>query len=281
MREVHVNAVRDKVKALFLEANYRIGDDVMAALRRALAEETSPPARSALEQILENNRIAADEELAACQDTGMAVVFARVGQEVHFTGGSFAAAVDAGVAAAYADGYLRKSVVDDPVFARKNTADNTPSIVHTELVPGDKISLEVTAKGFGSENMSRVKMLVPADGEEGILDCVVDAVRQSGPNACPPLVVGVGVGGTLEKACLLAKHALLHPIDTPNPDARYRALEEEALRRVNRLGIGPSGFGGVTTALRVRIEHFPTHIAGMPVAVNICCHAVRHAAGTL
>ncbi len=279
MREVHVNAVRDKIRELFLTANYRIGDDIIAALRQALAVETSPTGRSVLGQILENDRIAADEELAACQDTGMAVIFAKVGQEVHFTGGLFAEAVEAGVAAAYKEGYLRKSVVDDPVFERKNTGSNTPAILYIELVPGDGISFEVTAKGFGSENMSMVRMLVAADGEEGILDCIVDAVRKSGPNACPPLVVGVGVGGTLEKACLLAKHALLHRIDIPTPDARYRALEEEALRRVNRLGVGPGGFGGVTTALRVRIEHFPTHIAGMPVAVNICCHAARHAAG--
>jgi fumarate hydratase subunit alpha len=281
VREIHVDTVKEKVKALFLAANYHIGGDVTACLKRSLEKESSKTGRSVLEQILKNNQIASDEELAICQDTGTAVVFAKVGQEVHFTGGSFADAVNAGVAAAYQDGYLRKSIVYDPVFDRKNTQDNTPAVLYTDLVPGDRVTLEVTCKGAGSENMSKIRMLVPADGEEGILDCIVDAVREAGPNPCPPVIVGVGVGGTMDKACQLAKHATMRAVGSHNADRRYQALEEEAMRRVNSLGIGPGGFGGSTTALCVNIEEFPTHIATMPTAVNICCHAGRHAEGEI
>ncbi len=276
MREVSAALIKDTLKGLLLEANYRIGDDVMAALTKAAGAESSPTGRSILNQIIENDKIAAAERVPMCQDTGMVVVFAEVGQEVHITGGGFNDAVNQGVREAYEEGYLRKSVVSDPLFDRINTRDNCPAIIYTELTHGDKISLTVTCKGFGSENMSRLKMLVPADGEEGVLDFIVDAVVGAGPNPCPPTIVGVCVGGTMDKAAQLAKRATIRQVGSANSDPRYAALEQKALSRINASGVGPGGLGGRISCLAVNIEWFPTHIAGLPVAVNVCCHAARH-----
>ncbi|MBQ4639660.1 MAG: fumarate hydratase [Clostridia bacterium] len=281
MREIQVAELTAGVRELFLKANYEIGPDVEEAVCRACREEKSPVGRDVLCQIRENYRIAREERVAICQDTGMAVLFMDIGQDVHFTGGDFEAAVNEGVRQAYAEGYLRKSVVQDPLFDRINTRDNTPAVIHTRIVPGDRVHILVTAKGFGSENMSAVKMLVAADGEQGVLDFIVDTVRKAGPNPCPPVVVGVGIGGTMEQAALMAKKMTARPLDTWNKDPRYRALEEKALAAINRLGIGPAGIGGNTTALKVNIDFAPTHIAGMPVAVNMCCHAARHGEMTL
>ena len=281
MRELHVEKLTECVKQLFLQANFQIGQDVEAAVCRACETEESPCGRDVLCQIKENYRIAREERVAICQDTGMAVLFLEIGQDVHFMGGVFEEAIHEGVRKAYAEGYLRKSVVSDPLFDRKNTGDNTPAVIHTRIVPGDKVHLLATAKGFGSENMSAVKMLVAADGEEGVLRFIVDTVKKAGPNPCPPVIVGVGIGGTMEQAALMAKKMTARPLDTWNKDSRYRALEEKALRLINGLGIGPAGIGGRTTALKVNIEYAPTHIAGMPVALNMCCHAARHAEMTL
>lgn len=281
MRDFPVSDLTAAVKQLFFTANYEIGADVEAAVSRALSQEPSPAGQAVLQQLLENYQIARTERVAICQDTGMAVLFLEIGQEVHFVGGDFEEAVQEGVRQAYREGYLRKSVVADPVFDRKNTGDNTPAVIHLRLVPGDQIRILATAKGFGSENMSAVKMLVPADGEKGVVDFIVDAVRKAGPNPCPPMIVGVGVGGTLEQAALMAKRMTARPIGSANRDPRYAQMEEKALKAMNALGIGPAGIGGRTTALAVHIDFAPTHIAGMPVAVNICCHAARHAQVTL
>ncbi len=281
MREIHVSRLTEAVRRLFLEANYVIGADIESAVRAAKERETSPVAASVLEQILENYAIAREERIAICQDTGMAVLFIEIGQEVHFVGGSFEEAINEGVRRAYKEGYLRSSVVADPLFELRNTGDNTPAVLHVSIVSGSRVRLLATAKGFGSENMSAVKMLVPADGEEGVLRFITDTVRQAGPNPCPPVVVGVGIGGTMEQAAEIAKKATARPIDQSNPDSRYAALEAKALERINALGIGAAGIGGKTTALKVSIDFAPTHIAGMPVAVNICCHAARHAETTL
>lgn len=281
MRDFPVSDLTAAVKQLFFTANYEIGADVEAAVSQALAQEPSPAGQAVLQQLLENYQIARTERVAICQDTGMAVLFLEIGQEVHFVGGDFEEAVQEGVRQAYQEGYLRKSVVADPVFDRKNTGDNTPAVMHLRLVPGDQIRILATAKGFGSENMSAVKMLVPADGEKGVVDFIVDTVRKAGPNPCPPMIVGVGVGGTLEQAALMAKRMTARPIGSANRDPRYAQMEEKALKAMNALGIGPAGIGGRTTALAVHIDFAPTHIAGMPVAVNICCHAARHAQVTL
>lgn len=281
MREIHVSALTECVKELFLQANYEIGPDVERAVCRACREEKSPVGKDVLCQIAENYKIAREEKVAICQDTGMAVLFLEIGQDVHFTGGDFEAAVNEGVRQAYARGCLRKSVVADPLYDRINTRDNTPAVIHTRIVPGDKVHILVTAKGFGSENMSAVKMLVAADGEQGVLDFIVDTVRKAGPNPCPPVIVGVGIGGTMEQAALMAKKMTARPLDSHNADPRYRSLEEKALAAINRLGIGPAGIGGTTTALKVNIDFAPTHIAGMPAAINMCCHAARHAEKTL
>ena len=281
MREIAFETVAQTVASLFMEANYVIGPDITCALQTARQRELSPVGRDVLDQILENNQIAREERVAICQDTGMAVLFARMGSDLHIQGGTLPQAVEEGVRRAYARGYLRKSVVDDPLFDRKNTQDNTPAILHVDLCGGDRLELCAAPKGFGSENMSAVKMLVPADGVEGVVRFVVDTVRRAGPNPCPPVVVGVGIGGSFEKAALLAKKALTRPVDQPNPDPRYAQLEQRLLGEINALGIGPAGTGGSTTALGVNIEQFPTHIAGMPVAVNICCHAARHASAVL
>jgi fumarate hydratase subunit alpha len=254
-----------------------ISCDVLDELKRALEAEESPVGKSILEQIIKNDEIAKKEQIAMCQDTGLAVVFIELGQDIRIIGGDLQEAVDRGVRLAYQEGYLRKSVVSDPLFERKNTGDNTPAVVYMDLVPGDCIKIIAAPKGAGSENMSAVKMLKPADGVEGVKKFVVDTVKKAGPNPCPPTIIGVGIGGTMERAALLSKKALLRPLDQQNSDERYAKLEKEILEEINKSGIGPGGLGGRITSLAVHIEHFPTHIACLPVAVNICCHACRHA----
>ena len=276
MRELPVSAVRDAVRRLFLDINRKIGPDVEAAMRSALEKESSPAARYALTQLVDNYAAAEETGLPLCQDTGMAICFLTVGQDVHFTGGDLNEAVQQGVREAYEEGYFRKSIVSDPLFERKNTGDNCPAVLHLSMEPGESVRLFGIAKGFGSENMSRIFMLPPAAGEEGVLNAIVTAVREAGPNPCPPIVVGVGIGGDFETAPLLAKRATARPLGIHHPDPRYAALEQTALDRINRTGIGAAGIGGLTTALWVSAEYAPTHIAGMPVAVCICCHASRH-----
>ena len=276
IRKIDASLVTDTVKKLYLDMNYNIGEDILDALKKAKEPENSEIGRDVLSQLIENNKIAADEEIPICQDTGMAVLFIEYGEHVVIENGSFEDAVQEGVRRAYIDGYLRKSVVRDPVFDRTNTKDNTPAIIYTTIVPGDKIHILAGCKGFGSENMSAVKMLTPSAGLEGVKKFILDTVAYAGPNPCPPIVVGVGLGGTFEKAAMLAKKATLRPINEPNPDERYSTLEKELLGEINKMGFGPAGLGGNNTALGVNIEVFPTHIAGMPVAVNICCHAARH-----
>jgi fumarate hydratase subunit alpha len=281
MREILSEQIAEAVCSLFLQANYHIGSDIVMAVAQAEINEHSPCGKSVLNQIAQNYEIAAHENIAICQDTGMAVVFADIGRCVHISGGEFDTAINEGVRKAYMKGYLRKSVVSEPIFDRVNTQDNTPAIIYVRIVPGDSIFLQVTAKGFGSENMSAIKMLVPSDGIEGVKHFVIDAVKNAGPNACPPMIVGVGIGGTFEMAALLAKRCTLRPVSSHHPDIRYATLENDILNSINLLGIGPAGLGGTTTALKVNIEFYPTHIAGLPVAVNICCHAARHAEATL
>jgi len=281
MREIDATTIRRTVKRLFLDANYHIGEDVLAALEEARDNELSETGRSVLDMIIKNHHVASQEEVAICQDTGMAVLFVDLGQDVHIVGGDWREAIDQGVEDAYRDGYLRESVVKDPVFDRTNTGTNTPAIIHTDVVPGDKIRFLVTPKGFGSENMSAMAMMTPADGPEDVKRFVVDTIRKAGGNPCPPTIVGVGIGGTAEKAMLLAKRATVRKIGEHNPDERYAQLERCILEDINDLGIGPAGLGGKTTALAVHIEYYATHIAGMPVAVNICCHACRHAEAIL
>lgn len=277
MRNIEARNITDAVAKLCIDANYYLSPDVYDALKTAEIEEASPVGQEVLGKLIKNADIAKEENMPICQDTGMAVIFAEIGQDAHIVGGDFEAAVNAGVAKGYVDGYLRKSVVSDPVFQRKNTKDNTPSILHVSIVPGDKINLTMCPKGFGSENKSGLKMLVPADGVEGIKKVVLDFVKLAGSNPCPPMVVGVGIGGTMEKAALLAKKALARPITQPNAHPDYANLEKELLELIKKTGIGPQGLGGTTTALAVNVEWYPTHIAGMPVAVNINCHATRHA----
>ena len=280
IRIIDAAAVTAAVKKLFMDCNYFIGRDILGSLERALEIEDSPVAKSVLSQIIENDKIAAAEEIPLCQDTGMAVLFVEYGDKVAVDG-CFEDAVQQGVREAYDEGYLRKSVVSDPVFDRVNTRDNTPAIIHTKIVSGDKIRITAGGKGFGSENMSAIKMLTPAYGAEGVRQFILDTVRAAGPNPCPPIVVGVGIGGTFERAAQLAKKATFRAVDTENPDPRYAAMERELLDEINRMGFGPAGLGGKTTALGVNIETSPTHIAGMPVAVNICCHAARHASAEI
>jgi len=253
----------------------------MQRLEEALKEETSSIGKSVLQMIIENNKIASSEEIAICQDTGLAVVFVELGQQICIVGGDFAEVINQGVKEAYQEGYLRKSVVDDPVFERKNTKTNTPAIIYTDIVPGDKIKLTVLPKGFGSENMSALAMLKPADGPEGIVNFIVETVRKAGPNPCPPTIIGVGIGGTADKAMVIAKKAIARKMGEHNQNERYASMEKEALEKINNLGIGPAGLGGRTTSLAVHIDYLPTHIAGMPVAINVCCHAARHAEGIL
>lgn len=281
MRKIEAGIIKKKVKELFLRANYHIGEDVLTALKEAREGEVSEVGCSVLDMLIENYKIASGEEIAICQDTGLAVLYVELGQEVYIIGGNFREAVNEGVKEAYMEGYLRKSIVDDPVFARKNTGTNTPAIIYTDIVPGDKIKFMVTPKGFGSENMSALAMMKPADGPEGIKNFVVDTIKKAGPNPCPPTIVGVGIGGTADKALVIAKKALFRKIGEHHQDERYAQMEKEILEQINNLGIGPAGLGGRTTALAVNIEYTPTHIAGMPVAVNVCCHAARHAEGIL
>ncbi len=275
MREIDAKIIKDTVARMCIDANCYLNDDIKSALERGLDAETNAAAKDTLQNILKNADIAADEELPICQDTGMAIFFIKIGQDAHITGGLLSDAVNEGVRRGYESGYLRKSVVADPI-RRGNTGDNTPAVIHTELVAGDSIEITIAPKGFGSENMSAIKMLKPSEGLGGVIDFVVNTVKNAGSNPCPPIVVGVGIGGSFEKAALMAKQALLRSVDSNNPDPYYAELEKTLLKKINETGIGPQGYGGVTTALGVNIETFPTHIAGMPCAVNISCHVTRH-----
>ncbi len=276
MREIGVDLITESVARLCIESNYYLGEDVLAALRQYREAETSPVGREVLDQILENAEIARDEQMPLCQDCGLTVVFLELGQDAHIVGGDLNEAVAEGVRQGYQDGFLRKSIVDRPFSGRVNTKDNTPPVIHTTIVPGDQLRIIVAPKGGGSENMSQLGMLKPADGRDGVIDFVVESVRRAGANPCPPIIVGVGVGGSAEKTMWLAKHSLLREVAQPNPDPEVAELEAEILERVNRIGIGPQGFGGLTTALAVHVETYPCHIASMPVAVNIQCHSARH-----
>ena len=275
MRTIDVREITDQIKEMCIEANHFLAGDVKKALEQATTQEESPLGRQILGQLKENLKIAGEDMIPICQDTGMAVVFMEVGQDVHLEGGSVEDAVNEGVRRGYVDGFLRKSVVKDPIL-RENTKDNTPAVIHYRIVPGDQVKITVAPKGFGSENMSRVFMLKPADGIEGVKKAILTAVKDAGPNACPPMVVGVGVGGTFEKCAILAKEALTRPMDQRSEIPYVKELEEEMLEKINRTGIGPGGLGGTVTALAVNVNVYPTHIAGLPVAVNICCHVNRH-----
>ena len=275
MREVNVSIITDNIKEMCIEANHFLTDDMKNVFENAVKNEESALGKQVLGQLEENLKIAGEDMIPICQDTGMAVVFINVGQDVHLTGGNITDAINEGVRRGYVDGYLRKSVVKDPIY-RENTKDNTPSVIHFNIVPGDKIDIIVAPKGFGSENMSRVFMLKPADGIEGVKEAILTAVKDAGPNACPPMVVGVGIGGTFEKCAYLAKKALTRDLNEESPVEYVRDLEKEMLEKINKLGIGPGGLGGTQTALAINIETYPTHIAGLPVAVNICCHVNRH-----
>lgn len=275
MREIHISEIISTVRDLCIESNYYLSSDVKEALCNAKENETWTLAENVLDQIILNSNIAKEEDMPICQDTGMACVFVEVGQEVHIVGGLLQDAINEGVRRGYQEGFLRKSVVKDPIN-RVNTKDNTPAIIYYDIVPGDKIKITVAPKGFGSENMSRIKMLKPSDGLQGVKDFIIETVKLAGPNPCPPIVIGIGIGGTFDKAAYLAKKALIRPLNKRNDEKFYSDLEEELLENINKLGIGPQGFGGKTTALGLNIETYPTHIAGLPVAVNINCHATRH-----
>jgi fumarate hydratase subunit alpha len=276
MREIDVALLTEHVRQAVQSINVVTPQPVMIQLEQILTDEPSPGGRQAMQDIVDNRRIAAARQMPMCQDTGMVVIFLEVGQEVHFTGGDVRAAITEGVRLGYEEGYLRKSVVAEPLFERKNTRDNTPPVIHFELVPGDTCALTVAAKGFGAENMSYARILTPAEGLEGVKREVVRCVEEAGPNACPPVTVGVGIGGTLEMAALLAKKSLMRDVGTRHPDPRYAALELELLDLINRTGIGPQGYGGIYTAAAVRVEYYPTHIAGLPLAINLDCHLQRH-----
>ena len=280
MREIAVKDITKEIADMCIQANHYLSQDMDQALKVATKEEKSPLGKKILEQLQENLTIADQETIPICQDTGMAVVFMEIGQDVHFEGGDLETAVNEGVRQGYVEGFLRKSVVSDPLL-RENTKDNTPAILHIRIVPGDQVKITVAPKGFGSENMSRIFMLKPAEGIEGVKDAILTAVKDAGPNACPPMVVGVGIGGTFEKCALLAKQALTRDVDQPSDIPYIADLEKEMLTRINALGIGPAGLGGRITALAVNINTYATHIAGLPVAVNICCHVNRHAVRTI
>jgi fumarate hydratase subunit alpha len=275
MREVNVSIITDNIKEMCIEANHFLTDDMKNVFEKAVKNEESALGKQVLGQLEENLKVAGEDMIPICQDTGMAVVFINVGQDVHLTGGDITDAINEGVRRGYVDGYLRKSVVKDPIY-RENTKDNTPAVIHFNIVPGDRVDITVAPKGFGSENMSRVFMLKPADGIEGVKEAILTAVKDAGPNACPPMVVGVGIGGTFEKCAYLAKKALTRDLNEESPVEYVRDLEKEMLEKINKLGIGPGGLGGTQTALAINIETYPTHIAGLPVAVNICCHVNRH-----
>lgn len=280
LKEIHVSRIIEEVKKLCIDANYYLTDDVKSKIEGSYNEEKWPIAKDILKKILENAEIARNENMPMCQDTGMACIFVTLGQDVHIIGGSLDEAINEGVRQGYKEGFLRKSVVGDPI-ERVNTKDNTPAIISYEIKSNDELKIVVAPKGFGSENMSRTSMLKPSDGIQGVIDFILETVRLAGPNPCPPIVVGVGIGGNFDKVAALAKKALIRPLDERNTNPYYAALETELLAKVNELGIGPQGFGGKTTALALNIEVFPTHIAGLPVAVNINCHATRHAEVTL
>mgnify|MGYP005800602013 FL=1 len=280
VRNVDVELLTKNIKEMCIQANHYLAPDMEKAMREACEKESKPLAKQILGQLLENLDIAGKDMIPICQDTGMAVVFLKIGQDVHFEGGSVEKAVNEGVRQGYQEGYLRKSVVGDPLL-RVNTKDNTPAVIHYELVPGDQVEITLAPKGFGSENMSKIWMLKPADGAEGVKEAIIETVREAGPNACPPVVVGVGIGGTFEKAAILAKQALTREIGTHSPLAHIREMEEELLQKINEIGLGPAGLGGDTTALAVNINTYATHIAGLPVAVNMCCHVNRHIVRTI
>ena len=280
MRTIQVTDITEQIKEMCIEANHFLTDDMKEALVNAQDTEEAMLGKQILQQLQENLRIAGEDMIPICQDTGMAVIFMEIGQDVHFEGGSLEDAINEGVRRGYVDGYLRKSVVKDPLI-RENTKDNTPAIIHYEIVPGDQVRITVAPKGFGSENMSRVFMLKPADGIEGVKQAILTAVKDAGPNACPPMVVGVGIGGTFEKCALMAQKALTRPVNQHSDIPYVREMEEELLEKMNATGIGPGGLGGTTTALAVNINTYPTHIAGLPVAVNICCHVNRHSVRVL
>ena len=280
MRRINVETITQNIKEMCIEANHFLSKDMDIAMKNAVSTEKSPLGKKILSQLQDNLKIAGKDMIPICQDTGMAVVFLEIGQDVHFEGGNLEDAVNEGIRRGYVDGYLRKSVVKDPIL-RENTKDNTPGIIHYKIVPGDQVKIKVAPKGFGSENMSRVFMLKPADGIEGVKEAVLTAVKDAGPNACPPMVVGVGIGGTFEKCALLAKEALTREVGSHSDIPYVKELEEELLERINKIGIGPGGLGGSTTALAVNVNTYPTHIAGLPVAVNICCHVNRHVIRTI
>lgn len=275
MRTIDVSEITENIKEMCMEANHYLSKDMDVAMKKAAETEESPLGKQILLQLQENLQIAAEDRIPICQDTGMAVIFIEIGQDVHFVGGILEDAINEGVRQGYKEGYLRKSVVGDPII-RENTKDNTPAIVHYSIVKGDKVKIKVAPKGFGSENMSRVFMLKPADGIEGVKNAILTAVRDAGPNACPPMVIGVGIGGTFEKCALMAKEALTREAGTHSDIPWAKELEEEMLDKINKLGIGPGGLGGTTTALAVNVNTYPTHIAGLPVGINICCHVNRH-----
>ncbi len=276
VREINVKEIENKIAEMLVEANQILPDSTCKSICKARATEKNSLARDVLGIIEDNIRVAQELDIPVCQDTGMAVVFLSVGQDVHFVGGDLYRAINLGVERAYVDGKLRLSVVEDPLYGRKNTNNNCPAVIHTEIIQGDKVEITVLPKGFGSENMSAVKMFTPSAKESDIVEFITDTVRKAGANPCPPITLGIGIGGTFEMAALLSKKALARDLDDINPDASYRALEEKLLSEINKLNIGPQGFGGDTTALAVKIEKYPTHIAGLPVAVNICCHVHRH-----
>lgn len=280
MRTLNVEEISKNIKEMCIEANHFLSKDMDIAMKNAVSTEKSPLGKKILSQLQDNLKIAGKDMIPICQDTGMAVVFLEIGQDVHFEGGNLEDAVNEGIRRGYVDGYLRKSVVKDPIL-RENTKDNTPGIIHYKIVPGDQVKIKVAPKGFGSENMSRVFMLKPADGIEGVREAVLTAVKDAGPNACPPMVVGVGIGGTFEKCALMAKEALTREVGSHSDIPYVKELEEELLERINKIGIGPGGLGGSTTALAVNVNTYPTHIAGLPVAVNICCHVNRHVIRTI
>ena len=280
MRTLNISEITENIKEMCIEANHFLSEDMQCALEDAVDSEEAPLGKQILGQLQENMKIAGQDMIPICQDTGMAVIFMEIGQDVHFEGGSLEDAIHEGVRRGYVEGYLRKSVVKDPIY-RENTKDNTPAVIHYSVVPGDKVKITVAPKGFGSENMSRVFMLKPADGIEGVKNAILTAVKDAGPNACPPMVVGVGVGGTFEKCALMAKQALTRPVNRRSEIPYVRELEQELLEKINCSGIGPGGLGGRITALAVNINTYPTHIAGLPVAINICCHVNRHAVRVL
>ena len=281
MKEIQVKKISDALRKACGEIAVDYAPDIVAALKKCAQQETGERSIEAMNMLLQNAKIAHQDRIPICQDTGMAIVWLRVGQDVHFVGGSLQQSIQKGIADGYTGNYLRASIVDDPLYGRKNTKTNTPAVIHMEIVEGDRVSLELMAKGFGSENKSAVKMLTPADGEQGVIDFVLETVKKAGPNACPPFIIGVGIGGSFDSVTELSKYALMRSFTESNPDVRYAALEQKLLDEINALHIGPMGFHGNTTALKVQIEEAPTHIAGMPVAVNMCCHACRHWKGEI